>query len=259
MKYRLLPSNNKIFRLTDYLQNNSEIDWKQKHYKYEIGDIIFIYCSKPESRIRYKMKVIKTDISYEDSIKEEKYYWGEKHNFEVSKINNLYCRLKLIEEIDSNKLSITNLLKNGLKKAPQGSQFISESLLKYIMNVFELQQWETDVIDNSKASLYEGIKKTVIVNKYERNPTARKECIEKHGKICKVCGFDFEKMYGELGQDFIHIHHVVPISEIGKSYKIDSDKDLVPVCPNCHAMLHRGKHGKVLSVEELREIICLKK
>jgi 5-methylcytosine-specific restriction protein A len=59
-------------------------------------------------------------------------------------------------------------------------------------------------------------------------------------------------MYGEIGRGFIHVHHVVPISSIGESYKVDPAKDLVPVCPNCHAMLHRGKGGKVLTVEELR-------
>jgi 5-methylcytosine-specific restriction protein A len=66
---------------------------------------------------------------------------------------------------------------------------------------------------------------------------------------------DFEKMYGELGRGFIHIHHVVPISTIGKEYLLDPVKDLVPVCPNCHAMLHRGINGRVLTVEELRNVV----
>lgn len=66
---------------------------------------------------------------------------------------------------------------------------------------------------------------------------------------------DFEKMYGEIGRGFIHVHHIVPISTIGEEYKIDPIKDLVPVCPNCHAMLHKGKEGEVLTVDELKEII----
>ena len=66
-------------------------------------------------------------------------------------------------------------------------------------------------------------------------------------------------MYGELGQGFIHVHHIVPISKIGKEYKIDPINDLVPVCPNCHAMLHRGKDGKVYRIDELKEIIAIKK
>jgi 5-methylcytosine-specific restriction protein A len=47
----------------------------------------------------------------------------------------------------------------------------------------------------------------------------------------------------------------VPISTIGKEYLLDPVKDLVPVCPNCHAMLHRGINGRVLTVEELRNVV----
>ena len=49
---------------------------------------------------------------------------------------------------------------------------------------------------------------------------------------------------------FIHIHHVIDISIIGKEYEINPKNDLVPVCPNCHAMLHKQKPA--LSVEELK-------
>ena len=67
---------------------------------------------------------------------------------------------------------------------------------------------------------------------------------------------NFEQTYGELGKGFIHVHHVIPVSEIGKEYKVDFKKDLIPVCPNCHAMLHRkNKDGENVSVEELREIV----
>lgn len=81
------------------------------------------------------------------------------------------------------------------------------------------------------------------------------KCIEKYGCKCVVCGLEFEKMYGKIGRGFIHIHHKVPISSIGKTYKVNYDDDLVPVCPNCHSMLHHGENGEVLSVEKLRDII----
>lgn len=110
------------------------------------------------------------------------------------------------------------------------------------------------MILNTKYSgeYYEGTMQQVLVNKYERNPIARKKCIEKYGCICQVCGMDFAKVYGELGTGFIHVHHIVPIStQKGKNHKIDPENSLIPVCPNCHAMLHKGK----LSIEELREIL----
>lgn len=69
------------------------------------------------------------------------------------------------------------------------------------------------------------------------------------------CGFDFEKMYGDLGRDFIHVHHINPLKTIGESYQIDSENDMVPLCPNCHAMVHRSNESRSLSVEALRSII----
>ena len=101
----------------------------------------------------------------------------------------------------------------------------------------------------------EGARKLITVNAYERNSEARKTCIRHHGTVCKGCGFDFEKIYGELGKDFIHVHHVTPLASIGENYEIDPVRHMVPLCPNCHAMVHRGNESRPLSVEELRQVI----
>jgi len=93
------------------------------------------------------------------------------------------------------------------------------------------------------ASIHEGVKSRITVNKYERSSIARNKCIEFHGYLCKICKFDFEKVYGEIGKKFIHVHHITPLHTINKSYKIDHENDLIPVCPNCHAMLHRKKRN----------------
>lgn len=78
----------------------------------------------------------------------------------------------------------------------------------------------------------------VAVNKYERDRGARAACIAHHGWACVVCGFHFEQTYGKVGRDFIHVHHLREISTLGRSYKIDPIKELVPICANCHAMAH---------------------
>ena len=85
----------------------------------------------------------------------------------------------------------------------------------------------------------EGKKMQVLLTKYERNPVNRALCIEQNGCKCKICGFDFERTYGELGRGFIHVHHIIPISKRDGEYVPDPRTDLIPVCPNCHAMLHR--------------------
>ena len=99
----------------------------------------------------------------------------------------------------------------------------------------------------------EGATSRVFVNAYERNPAAREACIQRHGVRCAVCGFDFGAVYGDLGKGFIHVHHLVPLAAVKREYVVDPDADLRPVCPNCHAMLHR--HSTVLSIDELNALL----
>ncbi len=110
-----------------------------------------------------------------------------------------------------------------------------------------------DFLSDSEINLIEGAVRQITSSKYERNPQARKICIETYGTKCFVCGFDFEKTYGEIGKNFIHVHHLKQVASIKKEYEINPIKDLRPVCPNCHAMIHRKKIP--LTIEELRKKI----
>lgn len=96
----------------------------------------------------------------------------------------------------------------------------------------------------------EGAVTRVTVNKYERDPSARKKCLAKYGHKCSVCELDFEDQYGDIGKDFIHVHHLKELSTVGAGYEVDPLEDLRPVCPNCHAMLH--KRRPAFTPDELR-------
>lgn len=100
---------------------------------------------------------------------------------------------------------------------------------------------------------FEGATRQVAVNVYERNPFARAKCIEVYGPVCFACGFDFEKRYGAIGKGFIHVHHLNSLSEIGDEYELDPLRDLRPVCPNCHAILHRRKPP--FAIAELKSML----
>lgn len=97
-------------------------------------------------------------------------------------------------------------------------------------------------------------------DKHERNKEARNACIAyyrtlHHGHVvCECCGFDFEKAYGEMGRDFIEVHHRKPISQTDGEHAIDPKKDLVPLCSNCHSMIHRlaKEPGDCITLEELK-------
>ncbi len=99
----------------------------------------------------------------------------------------------------------------------------------------------------------EGATRTVLVNAYERNVEARRLCVSHYGTNCYVCGFNFGNVFGGLGAGYIHVHHLRPLSEIAAEYQIDPINDLRPVCPNCHAMIHR--YSTTMDIEELKAVV----
>jgi hypothetical protein len=94
------------------------------------------------------------------------------------------------------------------------------------------------------------------LTRHERSAAARQRCIEHWGVRCCVCGFDFREHYGELGAGYIQVHHLTPLAKIGAEYEVDPIGDLRPICPNCHAMIHRREPP--LTIEELRSILVRK-
>lgn len=110
---------------------------------------------------------------------------------------------------------------------------------------------EVDATEIDKFS--EGSVTRILVNKYERNIEARNSCIAHHGLDCAACGFNFKVNYGDIGEGFIHVHHLKEISKVGKEYSINAITDLIPVCANCHAMLHKSEPP--LTIDELKQKI----
>ena len=99
----------------------------------------------------------------------------------------------------------------------------------------------------------EGNVQRILVNRYERDPRAREDCLKYHGTACVLCGFDFGAVYGCVMTGFTHVHHLHPLSSVGPDYVVDPIKDLRPVCPNCHAVLHRREPP--YSLDEVREFL----
>jgi predicted HNH restriction endonuclease len=101
----------------------------------------------------------------------------------------------------------------------------------------------------------EGSLKQELMKRYERAGAAREDCIRHYGYVCSACEFDFRAAYGKAGADFIHVHHLIPLSKIGRDYEVNPLEDLRPVCPNCHAIIHR--HPTPYSIEEVRGFLEL--
>jgi len=93
---------------------------------------------------------------------------------------------------------------------------------------------------------------TVQVSRYERDPDARRICLAFHGTSCAACGFSFESAYGGSAPEALAVHHVVPPEMLGSGYQLDPIADLIPLCPNCHAVAHSVNPPRTVS--ELRNM-----
>lgn len=150
--------------------------------------------------------------------------------------------------VNSGRLDIS--LESLVLRSPWNQLFTTEELSvaevrlrKYGHNGIELQNIKTNQILGEELveteSFLEGASKKILINAYERNTAAREKCIEHYGARCQICEFDFGFMYGLEFKDFIHIHHLIPLATRTKEYELNPVRDLIPVCPNCHAILHQ--------------------
>jgi len=108
---------------------------------------------------------------------------------------------------------------------------------------------------NNLTGYIEGKSYVVEITRFERNPINRRLCIAAKGSSCSICGFNFKEVYGDIGIEFIEVHHIEPLSLMTTERAINPLTDLIPVCSNCHSMLHRRKPPYL--PEDLR-IILLK-
>ena len=192
------------------------------------GDIIyFVYDNFIVAKARF-LGEIKTDKN-----RDEKFIYGHK----ITDVEIIDSSIPLDTKIVSTR---TTYIDSNEKRDE------IERVLKIDSDVVYPDEIEDNIF-------LEGAKKQVVVNAYERNPKARQMCIEHYGVRCFICEFDFEEKYREIGKGFIHVHHVKPLSEINEEYKVDPIKDLIPVCPNCHAMIHKRKPA--YSIEEIQSLL----
>ena len=253
MKYWIVPSNDSTFRIGDAIAaQDGMADWRTD--KFSVGDIVFIYKTNPEKRIHYKMEVVKVKMIFDEAFEQEA-FWTDKVQY-YGNITSFYARFKLLEEYTDDILSLHHLHEHGYEGIPRSvRECKDEGLIDFLLHPHQMVNEDVYDVDypEDDEKLYEGALVTVKANKYERNQKARRECVAKKGYQCFVCGRDFEATYGEIGKNFIHVHHLTPISTIGKEYELNVDTDLVPVCPNCHYMLHRK--DPPYTIEELKDIL----
>lgn len=247
LNYWILPWNPKKFDLIGCLKGFGFVEWRQIN-KLFVGDYVFLYCTKPVGQILYMLQVTKTDIPYGDTINDQ---FFETDEWDIP-TTDFYARFKPISVVTlgNNALSHQALVAKGMKTNLQMGVRATGKLLDHILQNFNV------AIDETSGEYREGASHQTTVTSYERNPFARQKCLDKYGYSCQICKLNFEDKYGEVGKDFIHVHHIEFISSHkGEDHTVDATTDLIPVCPNCHAMLHRKINGKYLSPSELKRMI----
>ena len=249
----MISANSSIYDHASSFALNGYIDWKQ-NANYNIGDTVYIYCTKPLKRVMYKCEVVSCSMSFEESF-DDKIFWINTDEYNKSKAGK-FARLRLLSQVDTSLLSLDNLILHGLKAAPQGPVKISSELQAFIEKHFD-DYYTEGYFDDIKEDqgYYEGHTRTVKVNAYERSSIARRKCIEYYGCSCLICGFDFEQKYGMLGKDFIHVHHLKPLHTLDRKYIVNYKTDLIPVCPNCHAMIHRIPDIENKTIDEIKDTL----
>lgn len=244
-----------------------ENDPKTKKAGLKVDDIVYFYATGDVGQVMFAFKVYRQTDSI-DYPNDHDSFWLNKSQKPKSK--SRYAILEKIAKADqkNENLSRTFLIKKNLidKSSIAGVLSDKSDHLKKryqeLFNYLELEFKNTDYpdeADTSNSLFPEGGKKQVLVNSYERSPDARAKCIEIFKARCTVCNMSFGETYGEFAEGFIHVHHIKKLSEIKEEYKVDAENDLRPVCPNCHAMLHRKlDDGSFLSIEELRKVFVEK-
>jgi 5-methylcytosine-specific restriction protein A len=177
------------------------------------------------------------------------------HVIPFSKVTDLFIEESLTHSEATGSIRWNVTLHEGLLHVSHTGKNFDVSSFHQTPLISELSSSElllTEEVSEDEV-FTEGSVARVLVNRYERDLDARRRCIKLFGPICAVCGFNFASAYGSSMEGFIHVHHLTPLHQVGKGYIVNPQTDLIPVCPNCHAVVHSKKPP--LTISEVRQLI----
>lgn len=246
----IVPANPFKYDARSAFANLQRLHWNLGRVRsIENGDHVFIYESKTTKKIILRAKVVNNYVTT-NYIDDSAYILSDQ---KLSRLGP-WMELEFEFEIFAD-LSLSKLKSQGLKGSMQGMRRMPTQISSYINGILDSQSNES----NLNTSFSDGKKIKIYTTKYERNLKNRAAAIKYHGLSCEVCGFNFSNVYGDLGEDFIEVHHLRPVSTLEVPKNIDPVEDLAVLCSNCHRMIHRKISGRttILSIQELKDRIVL--
>lgn len=157
----------------------------------------------------------------------------------------------------SNGNQLDRIVREEFRADPAGMRAVANRIRELLREGFELEPGsDADAPDLDEVEVREGGLALRAHLRRERNPKIRRDKLadaKRRGNpiACEVCGFDFERVYGERGRDYIECHHRTPLHLTGETKT--RLVDLALICSNCHRMIHRASPW--LTVEDLKLLV----
>jgi len=227
---------------------------------------------QPGTKVIYYKGSLKNKVYRNSRLSDNPHYFGiaEIESIEkdpASQKNDYYAKIKNYQNFnkpvyakDENGKTIEIIPESRLSNYwRDGVREINKEIYNQIIELSDLSdshpdlQLNDDAPDGFTSTITEGAKRTTYTTTYERNPKLKRQALKIHGYSCMACGFNFEKVYGEYGKGYIHVHHTKPVATSGERTP-DPETEMIVLCANCHAMVHRRKN-KVLTLEELKDLM----
>lgn len=161
------------------------------------------------------------------------------------------------DRFDLKVLRLSDAPDRGQEAVMRDSVEVAGACLGLVLALLPVEAVGAEPPPMFESGLPEGARTRVEVNQYERSPVNRAACIATYGARCQACGFDFGEAYGPLADGYIEVHHIVPVSQMGGGYLVDPVRDLVPLCANCHSVVHR--RDPPIGLEALKELLMRRK
>lgn len=78
------------------------------------------------------------------------------------------------------------------------------------------------------------------------------------GYKCSACGADMSEIYGDIGHNYIELHHKIPYADMKENEtRTLTENEFCVLCPNCHRMIHKLPNAG--DIDLLSRIIKLNK
>ncbi|MEO7298252.1 MAG: hypothetical protein ABI042_06700 [Verrucomicrobiota bacterium] len=201
--------------------------------------------AKANGRIDFNLVVYRTKTNSE----------RDHYVIPFSQVTDLFVEESLTHSKANGSIRWNSTLKEGVLHVSHTGKYCDVSRFHQKPLISELSSSQSllaeEVLEDEVFT--EGSVVRVSVNRYERDLVARRRCIELFGPICSACGFNFTAVYGSNMEGFIHVHHLTPLHQAGKDYVVNPHTDLVPVCPNCHAVIHSKRPP--FTISEVKQLI----